>query len=90
MASTEVIEEQKRCNEEVVYLAAEALRICGIMLQPYMPERAAMLLDMLGVTPESRRLQDASLGSDRQYGDARVELGKGHEGTLFPPLQSYV
>lgn len=82
------LEEERRCNQEVVYLCAESLRICGILLQPCMPERMALLLDMLGVAPESRSFKDTAVGSDSAYGTAFVDLGKGHEGTLFPPLTS--
>ena len=35
--------------DRIVYLAAEALRITGILLLPYMPNKARMLLDQLGV-----------------------------------------
>lgn len=80
------LEEERRCNLEVVYLCAESLRICGILLQPYMPERIALLMDMLGVAPESRSFEDTILGSNRTYGTANIDLGSGHEGVLFPPL----
>ncbi len=33
----------------IVYLAAEALRLTGILLQPFMPNKARLLLDQLGV-----------------------------------------
>ena len=31
-----------------IYMCAESLRICGILLQPYMPEKMKQLLDTLG------------------------------------------
>jgi methionyl-tRNA synthetase len=33
--------------DRIIYLCAEALRVCGILLQPYMPNKMAKLLDML-------------------------------------------
>lgn len=74
---------------KVVYLCAEALRITGILLQPYMPKKAATLLDMLGIREERRTATYAVLGTDFDYGDSKVELGKGELGTLFPPQTSW-
>ncbi|KAI9814915.1 MAG: methionyl-tRNA synthetase [Thelocarpon impressellum] len=71
-----------------LYLTAEALRISGILLQPYMPGKAALLLDMLGVDAGRRMFADARVGVDGGYGKAKTELGRGTEGTLFPPLRS--
>ena len=36
--------------ETVLYVTAEVLRIVGILIQPYVPQSAAKLLDLLGVT----------------------------------------
>ena len=80
--------EQETMNE-VVYLCAEALRITAILLQPYMPEKAATLLDMLGVRADRRIAAYAVLGTDFDYGGSKIELGKGELGTLFPPQTSY-
>jgi methionyl-tRNA synthetase len=44
--------------ETVLYLTAEVLRIVGILIQPYVPQSAAKLLDLLGVT--ERRFADLS------------------------------
>lgn len=72
----------------VIYLCAESLRLSGILLQPVMPDKAKTLLDMLGVSEEKRTFEHAMLGADETYGKAQVELGRGHAGTLFPPLTS--
>lgn len=69
-----------------VYHSAEAIRIVGILLQPYMPEKASLLLDMIGVLPERRTYEYAILGADPSYGDAQAPLGKGAWDGLFPPL----
>ncbi|KAF7942282.1 hypothetical protein EAE99_000332 [Botrytis elliptica] len=69
-----------------VYHSAEAIRIVGILLQPYMPEKASLLLDMIGVLPERRTYEYALLGADPSYGDAQAPLGKGAWDGLFPPL----
>ena len=72
----------------IIYLCAESLRICGILLQPYMPNTMGQLLDMLGVSPEARKFENTLLGSDFSYGKPLVELGHGTQGVLFPPLRS--
>lgn len=72
----------------IIYLCAELLRMCGIMLQPVMPERSKRLLDMLGVADDRRSYADARLGVDTTYGEPRVPLGRGQAGSLFPPLMS--
>ena len=74
--------------ESIIYLCAESLRICGILLQPYMPLKMKSLLDMLGVEPGRRLFANAILGADDTYGTPLpgVSLGQGLEGVLFPPL----
>ena len=74
--------------DSIIYLCAESLRICGILLQPYMPSKMGMLLDMLGVEKNRRTFADAILGADDAYGAPLpgVFVGKGLEGVLFPPL----
>ena len=74
--------------DKIIYLASEALRITGIMLQPYMPNKARMLLDQLGVQPDHRTLEHCKPGADLDYGTPLVELGVSHKGVLFPPLSS--
>ncbi|MCJ1255002.1 methionyl-tRNA synthetase [Lignoscripta atroalba] len=82
-------EEQRTAHlNSVIYLCAESLRICGILLQPYMPEKMRQLLDMLGVPNDDRMFENALLGSDSRYGAPMVDLGRGHAGVLFPPLRS--
>ncbi|EFR01645.1 methionyl-tRNA synthetase [Nannizzia gypsea CBS 118893] len=74
----------------VIFNATESLRIAGILLQPFMPEKAKKLLDMLGVEEDlsKRSYAAAKYGADPDYGTPRVPLGKGQAGTLFPPLLS--
>ena len=74
--------------DEIVYLTAEALRMTGILLQPYMPNKANMLLDQLGVQHERRTLEYCKPDADLDYGTPLVELGTKHEGVLFPLLSS--
>ncbi len=71
-----------------IYLIAETLRICGVLLQPFIPERASRLLDMLGVDPSRRTFAHASPHRDDSYGESSVELGTGYKSVLFPPLRS--
>lgn len=74
--------------DTTIYLCAETLRIVGILLQPYMPDKANQLLDMLGVAADMRSFDHAQLGMDADYGISKVDLGRGHVGALFPPLAS--
>ncbi|KAF2854688.1 methionyl-tRNA synthetase-like protein [Plenodomus tracheiphilus IPT5] len=74
--------------DKIIFLAAEALRIVGILLQPYMPNKANELLNQLGVQPEKRTFEYCTPGADLDYGEPMMELGKGHQGVLFPQLSS--
>ncbi|KAF2176686.1 hypothetical protein K469DRAFT_645388 [Zopfia rhizophila CBS 207.26] len=74
--------------DKTVFLAAEGLRIAGILLQPYMPNKAKMLLDQLGVDGSRRKFEYCRPGSDLDYGVPMIELGRMHKGVLFPPLTS--
>jgi methionyl-tRNA synthetase len=74
--------------DRTIYLAAEALRMTGILLQPYMPNKAKNLLDQLGVQEDRRTLAYCQPGADLGYGTPMVKLGSKHEGVLFPPLAS--
>lgn len=74
--------------DKIVYLAAEALRMTGILLQPYMPNKADMLLDQLGVQHDRRTFEYCKPGADLDYGEPMVELGVAFQGVLFPPLSS--
>ena len=80
--------EQQEHLDRVIYLCAESLRICAILLQPYMPAKMKQLLDMLGVAEDARMYANASLGRDKDYGEPKYEIGEGNE-VLFPPLSSH-
>ena len=47
---------------DVQALVFETLRQTGILLQPVMPEKTALLLDALGVPAAQRTLADAAFG----------------------------
>ncbi|OAL53238.1 methionyl-tRNA synthetase-like protein [Pyrenochaeta sp. DS3sAY3a] len=74
--------------DRIIYLAAEALRITGILLQPYMPNKASTLLDQLGVAQERRSFEFSIPGADLEYGDPMTDRGAAYERVLFPPLTS--
>jgi len=75
--------------KRIIYLTAESIRIVAILLQPFMPEKAAQALDLLGVDPAWRRFMYTAYGADIKYGSPRIDVGKaGSAGTLFPPLAS--
>lgn len=71
--------------EMTLSLCAESLRISGIFLQPYMPNKAKQMLDQLGVAVDRRRWEDAVLGCDSDYGTAKVSINK-KEDVLFPKI----
>ncbi|KAI0428488.1 tRNA synthetases class I (M)-domain-containing protein [Xylaria sp. FL1042] len=72
--------------EQAVFFTAESLRIVGILLQPFIPEKSSELLDRLGVDPTRRTLKDAVLYGDDSYGTPLIPLGTGATGSLFPIL----
>ncbi|KAF2480772.1 tRNA synthetases class I (M)-domain-containing protein [Neohortaea acidophila] len=74
--------------DRIIYLDAEALRVVGILLQPFMPDAARKLLDMLGVSKDRRSWEWCELGADEAYGVPMVDLGQGETGVLFPGLTS--
>ena len=59
----------------VLYVTAEVLRIVGILVQPFIPDSAAKLLDLLGVSPDQRLI--AAIG----------EGGRLAPGTALPAPQ---
>ncbi|RMZ91575.1 hypothetical protein DV736_g1184, partial [Chaetothyriales sp. CBS 134916] len=73
-----------------VYAAADALRVATIALQPIMPEKMKMALDMLGVNPQKRSWEFASMRADQSFGEPLIDVGKGgsYQGLLFPPPTS--
>ncbi|KAK3377768.1 tRNA synthetases class I (M)-domain-containing protein [Podospora didyma] len=69
----------------IIYLLAESLRIAGILLQPFMPEKATELLDLLGVATENRTLEHARPYCDFHYGKPiGVWATPGIKKQLFP------
>lgn len=70
----------------IIYYAAESMRICGILLQPFMPAKMKRMLDMLGVNDEKRTYRYAEYGTDFDFGVPKCDLGIGVDDSLFPPL----
>lgn len=72
-----------------LYNIAESMRIIGILMQPFMPEKAKTLLDMLGVenTASKRDFNAAQYGSDKDYGAPSADRKNGPQ-LLFPRLMS--
>jgi methionyl-tRNA synthetase len=54
--------------QTVLYVTAEVLRQVGILVQPYMPQAGAKLLDILGVAEDKRQFAD--LGTPLEPGAA--------------------
>jgi len=74
--------------ESIIFHCAEAVRIVGILLQPYMPTKAAQLLDMLGVDESRRTFDDARFEADYTYGVPKLPPGRDAFDSLFPPLSA--
>ncbi|KAL8734107.1 MAG: hypothetical protein Q9181_003296 [Wetmoreana brouardii] len=74
--------------DSIIYLCAESIRICAIMLQPVMPGKMKHVLDLLGVEEGRRMWRDAEVGADKAYGVPMCDVGKKKQGTVFPPLRS--
>lgn len=71
---------------KVIYLCAEGLRVAGIMLQPFMPEKAPELLNRLRVRGDKRGIEWAlKVGGDMEYGQDMTKS----KFVLFPPLEVY-
>jgi len=51
-----------------------------------MPEKSAQLLDTIGVDESRRTLQYAVFGTDADYGEPKIPVGKDVWESLFPPL----
>lgn len=82
-------ENKKRELNLRIYHAAESIRIAGILLQPFIPAKAAQMLDRLGVAPERRTFAHARLGADFEYGfdGAPINDPAWREWrVVFPPL----
>ena len=75
-------------KQACIYSCVEALRICGILFQPFIPEKATELLDALGVAKDARLFENAKWGSDAQYGDIPADYLEGRK-QLFPPPKSW-
>ncbi|KAF2156908.1 hypothetical protein K461DRAFT_220169 [Myriangium duriaei CBS 260.36] len=76
----ELLKRRLHCT---MFLMAETLRLVGIMLQPFMPEKSGILLDMLLVEKDQRSFKDAQLCGDRKYGRT---ASPDKAGLLFPAL----
>ena len=84
MKEPQLTDEKNAC----IYMCAESLRICGILLQPFMPEKSKQLLDMIGVSDNGRSFVNTRFGSDHTYGRVPTEKPNGTSNALFPPLRS--
>jgi methionyl-tRNA synthetase len=76
----------KGAAETILFLVAEGLRISGILLQPFLPDKASQLLDILGVAPENRTYAHTVVRCDPTYGVPRADPGQFRHDGLFPPL----
>lgn len=70
-----------------VFDSAESLRHIGILLQPFMPEKAKELLDVLGVRESRRSFANLGYGVDSTYGEPMRDPGSSSHDSLFPGLE---
>lgn len=74
-------------RDQIVYLLAESLRITGILLQPFIPDKAEEALNRLGVDPLNRTFKQAKFHLDSTYGERIVPPEMtGLSQVLFPAL----
>ena len=78
--------DQEPWLETVLYVAMETLRICGILMQPVIPEMAKRLLCRLGVEESDRTLKDLECFQGMQRVIESRPLGE-DTGVLFSRLQ---
>jgi methionyl-tRNA synthetase len=57
----------------VQHQVGEVMRIAALFAQPFMPVKAAEMLDILGVRPQHRTIHFATWGADQHYGRPRVQ-----------------
>lgn len=69
----------------LLYMSAESIRITAILLQPFMPEKMKVALDMMNVDDYKRSFDHAAVGADLTYG--LPDKTKTQE-VLFPMLLS--
>ncbi|KAF3906469.1 hypothetical protein ABW20_dc0106175 [Dactylellina cionopaga] len=67
----------------MLYPAMEALRLTGILLQPFMPTKMDRFLSCLGVDERNRGWESAVFGADFTYG---VGVSGNIKEMIFPPL----
>lgn len=79
-------EEKQAELDAVIFVCAETVRLVGIMLQPVMPTKMKLLLDMLGVKDDRRSWDWCVARKDDAYGSSQVTPGKGEGSVLFPRL----
>lgn len=70
-----------------IYVTAESLRNMGILLQAFIPDKAAHMLDVLGVSEQKRTFDFLGLGKDHSYGSPLRHPGTSAHDGLFPPLE---
>lgn len=70
-----------------VFDSAESLRHIGILLQPFMPEKAKEMLDVLGVRESRRSFENLGYGMDSTYGEPLKDPGRSSQDSIFPPFE---
>lgn len=74
-------------TKAIVY-AYETLRISAILMKPYMPTKAAELLDRLGVDAAQRSWEQCAFDKNINVGRLVKGLKEGKRpGHLFPPVK---
>ena len=69
-------QENEHLKGPTLALTREALRIVATLLQPFLPERAPMLLDWIGVPKDQRSLMWATFGAAQGIQPRRRQADK--------------
>ncbi|KIX00137.1 methionine-tRNA ligase [Rhinocladiella mackenziei CBS 650.93] len=81
--------EELRLARYSLFMSAESIRIIAILLQPFMPERMKVALDMMEVHESRRTFEHTRVGADFIYGPPTFEADtKASTEVIFPMLLS--
>ncbi|KAK4058707.1 methionyl-tRNA synthetase [Microbotryomycetes sp. JL221] len=76
-------------NSKIVHralsYARETLRICSILLQPFMPNKSNELLNRLGINQQDRNWNKVQFGQGSSM--VSQEVGQKKQEVLFPPIK---
>lgn len=78
---------QSEFIDTILYCCCEAIRVCSILLQPFIPKLSETSLDKLGVPQESRRWENAIKSFSVLKGENDEMVGRPFGGNTKPLFQ---